>query len=147
MINITKPFRIYLLVAFTVIIVLAACQNPAIAPVASLESDEPVFTEMSSISEGTTIKEGILEYSAGHYLEGEPLVLGFDPYGYNYQAHIFKGSYVNAYLGRDGFPPYEGDDETYLTDNPEVENHWAWEFNEMERCMAQQRGSRRRRQA
>ena len=72
----------------------------------------------------TTIKEGILTYSTGHYLEGQPFRTGFDPFGYNYQARKFMGSYANAYLGRDGFPPYEGDDEAYLAENPGAENHW-----------------------
>ena len=74
----------------------------------------------------TTIQDGTLEYSAGHYLEGEPLTVGYDVFGYNYQAHMFKGYYANAYLGRDGFPPYEGDDAAYLAENPTAVNHWAW---------------------
>jgi hypothetical protein len=45
------------------------------------------------------------------YLAGQPLKVGYDPYGYNYQAHMFSGSYVNAYLNAYGFPPYEGDDD------------------------------------
>lgn len=60
-----------------------------------------------------TITEGEIYYSSGHYLEGQAVPTGFDPYGYNYQAHLFNGSYANAYLGRDGYPPYEGDDEAY----------------------------------
>jgi len=75
----------------------------------------------------TKIQDGVLEYSAEHYLAGQPLRVGFDPYGYNYQAHAFRGYYVNAYLGKSGFPPYNGDDETYLSENPTVVAHWAWE--------------------
>ena len=78
----------------------------------------------------TTIKEGVLEYSAGHYLEGEPLQVGYDPYGYNYQAHMFKGSYANAYLGRYGFPAYDGDDEAYLAENPDAANTWVWPYRD-----------------
>ena len=37
---------------------------------------------------GTTIQDGTLLDS-----EGNPLVLGFDEYGYNYQAHMFSGLY------------------------------------------------------
>ena len=44
----------------------------------------------------TSIKEGVLTYSEGHFLFGTPLMKGFDPYGYNYQAHIFSGSYANS---------------------------------------------------
>ncbi|PVX26756.1 MAG: hypothetical protein CW716_05380 [Candidatus Bathyarchaeum sp.] len=78
--------------------------------------------------DATRIKDGVLTYSAGHYLEGEPLTLGFDPYGYNYQGHMFKGSYANAYLGRDGYAPYTGDDESYLAETPEAATHWVWPY-------------------
>ncbi|MEJ2595267.1 MAG: hypothetical protein P8100_09125 [bacterium] len=76
------------------------------------------------------IKDGVLTYSAGHYLEGEPLETGYDIFGYNYQAHIFNGYYANAYLGRDGYPPYEGDTEAYLAENPGAENHWTWPYRD-----------------
>lgn len=75
----------------------------------------------------TTIQDGELTYSEGHYLEDELLVVGYGDYGYNYQAHMFKGSYANAYLGSDGFPPYEGDDEAYLEENPGAEDKWYWD--------------------
>jgi len=76
----------------------------------------------------TTIQQGILLYSAGHYLAGQPLSTGFDPYGYNYQARDFNGSYFNAYAGGAGFPPYEGDDDAYLAANPTAAVHWAWPY-------------------
>lgn len=74
------------------------------------------------------IQDGILTYSPGHFLEGQPIMPGFDPYGYNYQAHLFNGYYANAYLGRYGFPAYEGDDEAYLAKNPGAENTWVWPY-------------------
>jgi hypothetical protein len=74
------------------------------------------------------IKEGVLKYSAGHYLVGQPLVLGYDKYGYNYQAHMFDGSYANAYLGKDGLPPYTGDDVAYLAANPSAASKWYWPY-------------------
>lgn len=83
-------------------------------------------------SKCTTIQEGVLTYSAGHYLEGEPLRIGYDPYGYNYQAHLFNGSYANVYLGGAGFPPYDGDDDAYLKDNPGAKNHWAWPYRNVQ---------------
>jgi len=79
-----------------------------------------------------SIKDGILTYSAGHYLEGEPLKVGYDIFGYNYQAHMFNGSYANAYLGRYGFPPYKGDDDSYLAENPDAENTWVWPYRDVE---------------
>lgn len=78
----------------------------------------------------TTIRDNILTYSAGHYLGGEPLMPGFDIYGYNYQAHLFNGYYANVYLGREGFPPYEGDAEAYLAKYPEVASKWYWPYRD-----------------
>jgi hypothetical protein len=83
----------------------------------------------------TTIQDGIITYSAGHYLAGEPLTVGYDIFGYNYQGHMFKGSYANVYLGAAGFPPYEGDDESYLAENPGAASHWAWPYREVQLVM------------
>jgi hypothetical protein len=74
-------------------------------------------------------------YSAGHYLAGLPIPVGYDIYGYNYQAHLFNGSYANVYLGGAGFPPYEGDTEAYLAENPAAENHWAWPYRDTDLMM------------
>ncbi len=81
----------------------------------------------------TTIKDGVLTYALAtgypnHYLGNELLKPGFDMFGYNYQAHLFNGSYANIYLSRANFPPYEGDDEAYLAENPTAESHWAWPY-------------------
>ena len=83
----------------------------------------------------TRIQDGVLTYSAGHYLEGEPLMLGYDPYGYSYQAHQFNGSYCNVYLGRYGYPPYKGDDEAYLAANPTAVNVWCWPYRDIQLVM------------
>ena len=70
-----------------------------------------------------SIQDGILIYADGHYLENTPLKTGYDVFGYNYQARMSNGSYANIYLGRAGYPSYEGDDEAYLAENPSAENH------------------------
>ncbi|WP_292485606.1 hypothetical protein [Methanohalobium sp.] len=59
----------------------------------------------------TTIQSGEINYSDNHYLD--TVHVGYDIFGYNYQAHMFKGSYANVYLGGNGYPPYNGDDEAY----------------------------------
>ena len=41
-------------------------------------------------SDCTTIKDGTLLAS-----NGDPLVLGYDEFGYNYQAHLFNGRYCD----------------------------------------------------
>lgn len=83
----------------------------------------------------TTLQDGVLTYSADHYLEGQVIPVGYDDYGYNYQAHMFKGSYFNVYSGRDGFPPWEGDDDDYLDENPTAAGHWAWPYREVDLVM------------
>lgn len=79
---------------------------------------------------GITIQDGILTYSAGHYLYPNLLQTGFDPYGYNYQGHSFKGSYANVYLGKDGLPPYNGDATAYLAVNPTAATKWYWPYRD-----------------
>ena len=74
----------------------------------------------------TTIPQQVLVYSEGHYLAGQLIPLGSDIFGYNYQAHKFKGYLINAYLGEDGFPPYTGDAAAYLTANPEAATWSYW---------------------
>jgi hypothetical protein len=83
----------------------------------------------------TKIQDGTLTYSAGHYLAGQPLTVGYDNFGYNYQAHMFSGSYANAYLGGAGYPPYAGDDSSYLAENPGVDSHWAWPYRDVQLLM------------
>ncbi len=83
----------------------------------------------------TTLQGGDILYSSGHYLAGQPIKTGFDAYGYNYQAHMFSGSYTNSYLGGAGFPPYLGDDEAYLAANPAAEAHWAWPYRSTQLLM------------
>jgi hypothetical protein len=100
-----------------ILAVTAIMLSLIVVPTVSAKQDNCVY-----------IKDGTLTYSAGHYLAGEPLVLGYDPYGYNYNSHMFRGSYANAYLGRYGYPPYEGDDEAYLAENPGAEFTWVWPY-------------------
>jgi hypothetical protein len=95
----------------------------------------PVVAKQKKGEDVTSIQDGAITYSAGHYLYGTPLTLGFDPYGYNYQGHMFKGSYYNAYSGGAGYPPWLGDDETYLAENPDAEYHWAWPYREVKLTM------------
>lgn len=79
----------------------------------------------------TKITDGVLTYSEGHYLAGQLIKPGFDMYGYNYQAHLFNGYFANVYLGGDGFPPYEGDTETYLAENPGAASKWYWPYRDV----------------
>lgn len=82
-----------------------------------------------------TIQDGLIQYSPGHYLAGTPIQVGYDPFGYNYQAHLFNGSYANVYLGGDGFPPYQGDTEAYLAENPGAASKWYWPYRDVDLVM------------
>ncbi|HUW21613.1 MAG TPA: hypothetical protein VMW41_02985 [Candidatus Bathyarchaeia archaeon] len=82
-----------------------------------------------------TIQDGKLTYSPGHYLDETPISTGYDEYGYNYQAHMFNGSYANVYLGGGDFPPYKGNDVEYLAENPGAENEWYWPYRDVELLM------------
>jgi hypothetical protein len=97
----------------------------------SVRADSPSLGHGSC----TTIQKGVLEYGVGHYLAGQPVRVGFDIYGYNYQAHLFNGLYANIYLGAAGFPPYDGDEKAYLAANPTAENHWTWPYRDVEVVM------------
>lgn len=92
----------------------------------------PVLAQKNNYN---TITEGEVLYSSTHYLAGTPIPTGYDDYGYNYQGHMFKGSYANVYLGAAGFPPYDGDDEAYLAANPAAANHWAWPYRDTQLVM------------
>jgi len=79
----------------------------------------------------TQIKDKVLRYPEGHYLEGDLLQIGYDSYGYNYQTYRFEGYYANAFLGEDGYPPYTGNTDDYLSINPGVTNTWYWEYRDI----------------
>ena len=112
----------YLIVLIAALGLIVSGCIPVVPP-----AEQSVVDDKGSVK-CTTIQDGVLEYSAAHYLAGEPLIANYDIFGYNYQAHMFNGSYVNAYLGGAGFPPYEGDDAAYLAENPTVVTHWAWPY-------------------
>ncbi len=84
-----------------------------------------------------TITEGEIEYSAGHYLADQVIPTGFDDYGYNYQGHMFKGSYYNSYAGGAGYGPWMGDDVAYFADshNEGADDHWAWPYRDVKLAM------------
>jgi len=95
----------------------------------------PVMAKGGKDAGCVTIQDGVITYSDGHYLEGQPLKVGYDIFGYNYQAHMFNGSYANSYLGKDDFPPYDGDDEAYLVENPGTEGKWYWPYRDVKLMM------------
>ena len=83
----------------------------------------------------TRIQDGVLTYWTGHYLAGQPMQPGYDIFGYNYQAHQFNGFLANVYLGADGFPPYAGDDASYLAAHPGAASTWYWPYRTIDLVM------------
>ncbi len=122
-----------LLISFLVLLMIG-CQRDS-NPLGTALADGPSLAGKPAECNGPSIQDGVLFYSAGHFLEGQPLTTGYDPFGYNYQAHMFKGSYANAYLGRDGLPPYEGDADSYLAENLDAADHWVWPYRDIELTM------------
>lgn len=101
-----------------------SCQNP----------NDPTTEDLEK-GGCATIQSGTIVYSTSHYLAGQPLTTGFDDYGYNYQAHMFSGSYFNAYAGGAGFAAWDGEDVQYLLDNPGADGHWAWPYRDVDLLM------------
>jgi len=87
-----------------------------------------VIASTPAAAQCVKIQSGLLLYEPGNYLAGQPITTGVNPYGYNYQAHSFNGNQFNAYAGRDGLPPYDGNDAAYLSANPGAATHWAWPY-------------------
>jgi hypothetical protein len=59
----------------------------------------------------------------------------YDEYGYNYNAHMYKGSYFNSYARSAGLPAWDGDDEAYLAENDTAAGHWAWPYRDVQLLM------------
>src|SRR3990167_1162458 len=69
-----------------------------------------------------TIQGGTVTDSAGNQL-----VLGYDPYGYNYQAHLFNGTYDSSDRNLDG--TYWGSTADYADDSLIMKWSDAWIAN------------------
>jgi hypothetical protein len=63
------------------------------------------FSTYGLAQECTTIQDGALYTS-----DGQLIVPGFDQWGYNYQAHIFNGTYCDAYRDAAWCQPYKEDE-------------------------------------
>ena len=121
-----KSYYLFSLIAIFVFIAVS-CESTAVEE-STLELIQSK-KENDLSKECVTIQSGEIKYLGGHYLAGESLTTGFDIYGYNYQAHLFKGLYANLYIGKAGYPPYQGDDEAYLIENPSIiDNEYIMEY-------------------
>ena len=89
-----KALKILSLVMISVGLIFAGCSK--ISPVESnLFSDDGGVMSLAKkgdeeIDDGAKIKDGTIKDSAGN-----PITLGYDQFGYNYQAHLFNGRYCD----------------------------------------------------
>ena len=91
-----------------------------------------VTPAMAKKDDSKSITAGEIVYSATHFNAGQPIPTGFDVWGYNYQGHMFNGSYFNSYAGGNNLPAWDGDDVAYLDANPVAASHWAWPYREVQ---------------
>jgi len=78
---------LYLIVAIVALsLIVAGCGLLTVPP------SEKSELNTKGHSDCVTIKDGILKTS-----DGDLIVLGYDKWGYNYQAHMFNGGYCDAY--------------------------------------------------
>ena len=87
------PFR-KIALSLAVLIFALACEQPTFSGLTEDSVNSPLLAKggvpTSSSSDGcTTIRSGTLIDA----VNGEPIKLGYDEFGYNYQAHIFNGAY------------------------------------------------------
>ena len=83
----------------------AGCQDQSLEPtgvegdVLSAQNEPNILAHGGSC---TTIQDGTLLTSTG-----DEMVLGYDQWGYNYQAHMFNGKYCDSYRNADWCQPYK----------------------------------------
>ena len=78
---------IYLIIAITVLGLIVAGCNPVVPP-----SEQSVADDKAPSDKCTTIQSGELKAS-----DGSVITVGYDDWGYNYQAHLFNGFYCDSY--------------------------------------------------
>ena len=78
-------------------LIVAGCGLLTVPPAEESQLDSKVKP-----SDCVTIKDGILLTSSG-----DPIVLGYDEWGYNYQAHMFEGYYCDSYRDADWCQPWK----------------------------------------
>jgi len=87
-------YLIVLIVALTLIVV--GCTTSVVPP-----AEQSVADDKAPAIKCTTIQDGTLLTS-----DGVPIVVGYDDWGYNYQAHLFNGFYCDSYRDAAWCQPY-----------------------------------------
>jgi hypothetical protein len=61
---------------------------------------------------------------------------GFNPWEYNYVAHLFSGYYCNAYLKGSNLPPYTGSIDEYPSEHlAAFQDHWTYPYRDVKLIM------------
>ena len=120
---------LYLIVAIVVLGLIVTGCIPVVP-----HSEQSELDDKGKPTKCTTIQDGVLTYSTGHYLAGDPLIADYDIFGYNYQAHMFNGWYENYTPEHE--PVEEGDtwlemkwNDAWLSnkdcnDDSKLDRHW-----------------------
>jgi len=116
-----KLLALFVMFGFLLVI---SCEGP----IETITSENATDMPSPKKPDYGTIAKGDILYPAVHYFAGDVIPTGSNDFGYNYNSHLFKGYYVNYYFGDLGLPPYTGNDDEYLTDNPRAANYWFWKY-------------------
>jgi hypothetical protein len=101
----------------------------------SLAKSDGEAMSLAKKGDCVSLKDGTLLYTTSYFLGDMPIPIGYDEYGYNYQARMFNGSYFNNAANKNGYPPWKGDDVAYLADNPDAESYKLWAYREIKLSM------------
>ena len=101
--------KLYVLVVFMFVLLLGTSTALAAKPVQTDGAGNETAWEAMNIG-CATIQDGTITDSAGN-----PLSTGYDQYGYNYQAHMFNGTYDSVDRNLDG--TYWGQTGDFVDDN------------------------------
>ncbi|TLX77035.1 hypothetical protein E9993_04960 [Labilibacter sediminis] len=110
----------YLPLAFILLMLFAACEK------------DNIYEPLPASSELKTSKTDKAKHT------------GFDQWGYNWNAHHFRGYLMNAWFGDEMYPdapwykkepPFDGNVEAYQEAHPEVLEYPFWIYGDMEVVM------------
>ncbi|HUW24260.1 MAG TPA: hypothetical protein VMW04_01395, partial [Patescibacteria group bacterium] len=112
--------KLAILVALFVLLAVAAPVQAAKPTEFDAIGNEKGWEKINSSC--NTIESGLINDSAGN-----PITLGYDQFGYNYQAHMFNGTYDGSDRNLDG--TYWGDTGDYVDDKLMMKWSDAWLAN------------------
>ncbi|OGU55962.1 MAG: hypothetical protein A2V66_12590 [Ignavibacteria bacterium RBG_13_36_8] len=96
-----KSLVLLITLLFSIVLIFSCQQDQSVL---TQSTDSPNQLSKKGGGECTTIQDGTL-YSS----DGKLITVGYDEWGYNYQAHMFNGYYCDAYRDAAWCQPYKDD--------------------------------------